>query len=53
MGKKTKVVIDTNVIVSASGWEGGPEEILLVLKSEKKIEICASADFIEKWSKKL
>ncbi|HED01043.1 MAG TPA: putative toxin-antitoxin system toxin component, PIN family [Proteobacteria bacterium] len=28
MGKKTKVVIDTNVMVSAFGWHGKPEEIV-------------------------
>ncbi len=28
MGKKTKVVIDTNVIISAFGWHGKPEEIV-------------------------
>lgn len=28
MGKKTKVVIDTNVIVSAFGWGGIPEQVV-------------------------
>lgn len=28
MGKKTKVVIDTNVIISAFGWHGKPEEVV-------------------------
>jgi putative PIN family toxin of toxin-antitoxin system len=28
VGKKTKVVLDTNVIVSAFGWQGKPEEIV-------------------------
>ena len=28
MGKKTKVVIDTNVIVSAFGWHGSPEKVV-------------------------
>ena len=27
MGKKTKVVIDNNVLVSAFGWHGKPEEV--------------------------
>lgn len=31
MGKKTKVVIDTNVIVSAFGWHGKPEEIFRLI----------------------
>jgi uncharacterized protein len=35
VGKKTKVVIDINVIVSAFGWYGKPREILaLVTKGE-------------------
>ncbi|MFH1288169.1 MAG: putative toxin-antitoxin system toxin component, PIN family [bacterium] len=28
MGEKTKVVIDTNIIVSAFGWHGNPEKVL-------------------------
>lgn len=28
MGKKTKVVIDTNVLISAFGWHGKPEEVV-------------------------
>lgn len=28
MGKKTKVVIDTNVLISAFGWHGKPEDIV-------------------------
>lgn len=28
MGKKTKVVIDTNVIISAFGWHGKPEDVV-------------------------
>lgn len=28
MGKKTKVVIDNNVFVSAFGWHGKPEEVV-------------------------
>lgn len=31
MGKKTKVVVDTNVIVSAFGWHGKPEEIIRLI----------------------
>lgn len=35
MGKKTKVVIDTNVMVSAFGWRGKPEEVVrLVTKGD-------------------
>ena len=28
MGKKTKVVIDNNVLISAFGWHGKPEEVV-------------------------
>jgi putative PIN family toxin of toxin-antitoxin system len=30
VGKKTKVVIDTNVMVSAFGWHGKPEEVVML-----------------------
>lgn len=32
MGKVTKVVIDTNVFISAFGWDGKPEAILNLLE---------------------
>ncbi len=35
MGKKIKVVIDTNVIVSAFGWGGNPEKIIDLIEREK------------------
>ena len=35
MGKKTKVVIDTNVIVSAFGWHGTPEKIVRLIITGK------------------
>lgn len=35
MGKKTKVVIDTNVIVSAFGWGGKPADIIRLITSGK------------------
>lgn len=35
MGKKTKVVIDTNVIISAFGWGGLPEEVINLAGSGK------------------
>ena len=31
MGKKTKVVIDTNIIVSAFGWGGKPADIIRLI----------------------
>lgn len=35
MGKKTKVVIDNNVLVSAFGWHGKPEEVVKLAVSGK------------------
>ncbi len=35
MGKKTRVVIDTNVIVSAFGWHGRPEEVVRLVTKGK------------------
>lgn len=35
MGKKTKVVIDTNVVVSAFGWGGKPADIIRLITSGK------------------
>jgi putative PIN family toxin of toxin-antitoxin system len=35
MGKKTKVVIDTNIIVSAFGWRGNPEEVIRLVSQGK------------------
>jgi putative PIN family toxin of toxin-antitoxin system len=35
VGKKTKVVIDTNVIVSAFGWHGTPEKIIKLVVTGK------------------
>lgn len=35
MGKKTKVVIDTNVVVSTFGWGGKPADIIRLITSGK------------------
>lgn len=35
MGKKTKVVIDTNVIISAFGWHGRPEEVVKLATTDR------------------
>ncbi len=32
MGKIKKVVIDTNIFISGFGWDGKPEEILLLVE---------------------
>ena len=45
MGKKTKVVVDTNVIVSAFGWHGKPEEILRLI-NKGEIENYTSIDLL-------
>ncbi len=35
MGKKTKVVLDNNVLVSAFGWHGTPEEVMKLVTTGK------------------
>jgi len=45
VGKKTKVVVDTNVIVSAFGWHGKPEEILRLI-NKGEIENYTSIDLL-------
>lgn len=35
MGKKTKVVIDSNVLVSAFGWHGTPKELMKLVTAGK------------------
>lgn len=37
MGKKKKVVVDTNIVVSAFGWDAKPEEILKMIEGGKLI----------------
>lgn len=35
MGKKTKVVLDTNVIISAFGWHGIPKDVISLMRGGK------------------
>lgn len=35
MGKKTKVAIDTNVIISAFGWHGKPEDVVKLATTDR------------------
>jgi putative PIN family toxin of toxin-antitoxin system len=35
MGAVTKVVIDTNVFISAFGWDGKPEAVLLLMEQRR------------------
>lgn len=35
MGKKTKVVIDTNIIISAFGWHGKPEDVVKLATTDR------------------
>jgi uncharacterized protein len=35
VGKKTKVVLDNNVLVSAFGWHGTPEEVMKLVTTGK------------------
>lgn len=45
MGKKTKVVIDNNVLVSAFGWHGKPEEVVR-LATTGRIENFTSTEML-------
>jgi len=49
VGKKPKVVIDTNVIISAFGWDGHPEEIIKLV-NKGKIENFTSIEMINELS---
>jgi predicted nucleic acid-binding protein len=40
VGKKTKVVIDNNVLVSAFGWHGKPEEVVKLMTTGKIVNFC-------------
>jgi predicted nucleic acid-binding protein len=35
VGKKTKVVLDNNVLVSAFGWHGTPKEVMKLVTTGK------------------
>lgn len=35
MGKKTKVVLDTNVIIAAFGWHGIPKDVISLMSGDK------------------
>ncbi|MEI6208774.1 MAG: hypothetical protein WCP20_18510 [Desulfuromonadales bacterium] len=37
MGAITKVVIDTNVFISAFGWDGKPEAVLSLMEQRKVV----------------
>lgn len=43
MGTITKVVIDTNVFISAFGWDGKPEAVLRLME-QRKIVNCITSD---------
>ncbi|TLD41754.1 MAG: hypothetical protein JETT_1979 [Candidatus Jettenia ecosi] len=47
MGEKTKVVIDTNVIVSAFGWGGKPADVIRLITSGKILNFTSSEMFTE------
>lgn len=56
MGKKTKVVINTNVVVSAFGWGGKPVNIIGDDTEDNKILECAisaGAEFVVSGDKHL
>lgn len=43
MGSITKVVIDTNVLISAFGWDGKPEAVLNLME-QRKVVNCITND---------
>ncbi len=43
MGAVTKVVIDTNVFISAFGWDGKPEAVLSLME-QRKVVNCITND---------
>ncbi|HXE94804.1 MAG TPA: putative toxin-antitoxin system toxin component, PIN family [Dongiaceae bacterium] len=43
MGAVTKVVIDTNIFISAFGWDGKPEAVLSLLE-QRKVDNCITDD---------
>lgn len=47
MGKVTKVVIDTNVFVSAFGWDGKPEGVLQLLENGSIVNFISPEIFEE------
>lgn len=47
MGAVTKVVIDTNVFISAFGWDGKPEAILRLMEQRKIVNHIANDIYLE------
>ncbi|MDD2852510.1 MAG: putative toxin-antitoxin system toxin component, PIN family [Desulfuromonadaceae bacterium] len=43
MGAVTKIVIDTNVFISAFGWDGKPEAVLSLME-QRKVVNCITND---------
>lgn len=47
MGSGTKVVIDTNVFISAFGWDGKPEAVLRLMEQRKLVNCTSTAIYRE------
>lgn len=47
MGAIPKVVIDTNVFISAFGWDGKPEAVLLMMERRRIVNCMSSAIYAE------
>lgn len=47
MGAVTKVVIDTNVFISAFGWDGKPEAVLRLMEQRKVINYTTNDIYAE------
>jgi len=47
VGAVTKVVIDTNVFISAFGWDGKPEAVLRLMEQRKVVNCISSEIYAE------
>lgn len=47
MGTITKVVIDTNVFISAFGWDGKPEAVLRLMEQRKVVNFITNDIYTE------
>ena len=47
MGAITKVVIDTNVFISAFGWDGKPEAVLRLMEQQKVVNFTTNDIYAE------
>jgi putative PIN family toxin of toxin-antitoxin system len=53
VGKKTKVILDTNILVSALGWEKGNSHKILQKVIDRELELFISHEQFEEISRVL